>query len=117
MIIQTLFIIFSLFVILKIIFKIKNEKISIFAGSIWIVLFISIILLVLFPEIMVFLSHIAGVQRGVDLFIYASIILLFYLIFKIFILIETIQQDITKVVREMALLKHEDEKRSEKSNR
>jgi hypothetical protein len=49
------------------------------------------------------------VGRGVDLVIYISVLILFYLIFRTLVRLDKIEKDITKIVREVAL-KDQDKK-------
>ncbi len=44
-----------------------------------------------------------GVEKGADLAIYISILLLFYLMFKVLVKVEELDKNITKIVREIAL--------------
>jgi hypothetical protein len=59
--------------------------------------------LVVLPESTSRLADILGVGRGVDVVFYFSLLLIFYLIFKIFVRIEKIEQNITKIVSKIAL--------------
>ncbi|MBU1854341.1 MAG: DUF2304 domain-containing protein, partial [Nanoarchaeota archaeon] len=49
------------------------------------------------------LSGFFGIGRPIDVVIYASIIVLFYLIFRMYVKIESMEQNITKVVREVTI--------------
>ena len=49
------------------------------------------------------LSSILGIARGADLIVYVSVVLLFYLIFRLYVKMEKIEQDVTKVVRKIAI--------------
>ena len=60
-------------------------------------------ILVLAPALMTDIAKIFGVGRGVDAIIYFALFLLFYLIFKLSVRVEKLDQDITKVVKEIAL--------------
>jgi len=56
------------------------------------------------------MSHLAtltGVGRGVDVVIYVAIIILFYLLYRLYIKIENIEREITLIVREIAILEKE----------
>jgi len=117
MMIQIAIVIFSLFAISRIILRVKDKRLSLGGMFFWLTIFVSIIVLVLMPKVMSFLSNIAGVQRGVDLFIYLSIVALFYLLFKLFIMVEKLQQEITSAIKGVAILKHEFDTRSEKEHR
>jgi len=59
--------------------------------------------LVVLPESTSRLAEIFGVGRGVDLVFYFALVLIFYLIFKIFVRLEKIEQNITKIVSKIAL--------------
>lgn len=113
MIVQIVVVMFNLFAISRVILRARDGKITYFSAFFWIVLFASMMVLVLMPSVMVFISNLAGVQRGVDLFIYLSIIVLFYFMFKIFIMLEKLEQEITVCVTEIALM--ENETRTKKS--
>lgn len=58
----------------------------------------------------------AGVERGVDLVVYLSIVVIFYFIFRILVSLEQIDRDTTTMVRKIALnkknIKNENEKNS-----
>jgi len=56
-------------------------------------------------------AEIIGLRRGVDVVIYSSIGILFYMLFRLYIKFEEREQEITKVVREIALLKKKNRKR------
>lgn len=49
------------------------------------------------------LADFLGIDRGIDSVVYFSIVLLFYLIYRSYVKLEHLEQEITKVVREDAL--------------
>jgi hypothetical protein len=71
----------------------------IFWGSMWVIL----ILLSIFPDVSHVIAGFFGFGRGLDFFIVASILLIFYLIFRIFIKLEEIDSRITRLARNIAL--------------
>ena len=103
MFIQFLIIAFALFVIIGIISAFKKGDISLKGLIFWLGLWIIISIIVLLPQTTNFLAKILGVGRGTDVAIYFSIILLFYLVFRIFIKLEKIKSDITTIVKEITL--------------
>ena len=103
MFIQYLIIAFALFVITKVILSFKEGKISLNGLIFWSTLWIIISITVLLPQTTVFFAKILGIGRGADVAIYLSIILIFYLIFRIFIRLEKIETNITKIIREIAI--------------
>jgi len=92
------------FFILKITFnffvkKNINTKFFIF----WFLLWFLGLIVINFTPLISFLAKKLGIGRGVDLAIYSSIILLFYLIYLINIEILEIKKKIEKLVRQIAL--------------
>ncbi len=65
----------------------------------WIVLGVAAVL----PETTEVAAHLVGVGRGVDLAIYLALIALFYLVFRLYVKIEDVERDMTKLVRKIAL--------------
>jgi hypothetical protein len=50
-----------------------------------------------------FLAHLFGIGRGADLIIYASLLIAFYLILRIHLTLARLEQEITQIVRAIAL--------------
>jgi len=65
---------------------------------------------VILPQTASFLANLLGVGRGADLVIYLSILVLFYIVFRIFIRLDRLDREITKIVRELALQKKDKNK-------
>ena len=57
------------------------------------------------PDLTFRLSDFLGIERGIDVAVYGSIIILFYLMFRIFVKLEMLEQEITKTVRNDAISK------------
>jgi hypothetical protein len=55
------------------------------------------------PATASYLANFLGIGRGADLIVYLSVVVIFYLLFKIFVRINKIEKEITKVVREDAI--------------
>ena len=69
----------------------------------WWTLWLVIGLVALLPDTASYLARVVGVGRGSDLVTYLALLLLFYLLFKIFVRLERTDRQLTKVVRELAL--------------
>ncbi len=69
----------------------------------WLGLWIALLIAVLTPQITGVLAKILGVWRGTDAIVYLSIVLIFYLIFRIFVKLEKIDSDLTTIARKIAL--------------
>lgn len=69
----------------------------------WSLLWIVAAIVVLRPNVTTRLAQFFGVGRGVDLVLYASVAILFLLVFKLFIQHEKLERKLTDVVRREAL--------------
>ncbi|HNW09681.1 MAG TPA: DUF2304 domain-containing protein [bacterium] len=103
MLIQLILVAVILMFIGRLVGQFRNQKISGWEFIGWNIIWLGAIIIILFPDITSFLAIKVGVTRGVDLVIYVSIILVFYLLFKMLMRIENIEKDITKLCRQIAL--------------
>lgn len=103
MLIQILISIFALFAISRLVLKFKKTELRISKFFIWLIFWLAVGVVVWIPDATNMAANFLGIGRGADLVFYLSIILIFYLIFRIYIKIEKVEKDITKVVRKDAL--------------
>lgn len=102
-ILQVILSIFCIFVLFSAFFKFKKRKIPLAQFIIWIIIWGLIFIGVIFPEVTTVLANILNVGRGMDALIYFSIIFLFYIIFQLYLKLEKMNREITKLVKEIAL--------------
>ena len=105
LIIQVVGIVIALFSLLMVLIRFRKKQISLREFSLWGVFWIILGVFIVYPYLMSRLATLVGVGRGVDVIVYLGLILLFYLVFKINVRMERIEQDITKIVKEEALRK------------
>ena len=101
--IQIIIIIFATFAWSRVVLRYKDEKITVKELIVWSFVLAAAIFLVVWPQTSFVFAKLFGIARGADVIIYLSIPILFYLIFRLYIKIETIEQEITKIVREIAI--------------
>lgn len=115
--IQILLILFILFAISRVLLrareKVISTQIALFWSAVWIVALIGVVL----PNTTTLVADYFGVGRGVDVIVYISLALLFYLVFRIFVMIEDLKHDITNLVRLLALKKPTVNKTKNKSKK
>ena len=97
----------SLFVIFRAFQKIQAKTIRFSVFLTWAFFWLIVIALVWQPSLTDRIAGVLKVGRGADAIFYLSLIAIFYLIFKIFIKLERIDQDITSLVRSMAIVEKE----------
>ena len=79
--------------------KVISTKASLFWLSVWVIALIGVIL----PATTSKIASLLGVGRGVDVILYLAISLLFYLVFRLYVVIEDVRREITALIREIAL--------------
>ncbi len=107
--VQILLIIFIVLIIARISDRYWRKEIHSVGFFSWLAFWLSAGAVVLWPDSSSWLATVLGVGRGVDLMLYLSVMLIFYLLFRIFVRLEKQEKEITKLVRKMAL----DESRKE----
>jgi hypothetical protein len=83
--------------------QLKVQKITMASFSWWLVLWLAVLVVFWVPESTSYLALLLGITRGADLMIYISVLVIFYLLFKIFVRMNKIDESITKLVRQRAL--------------
>lgn len=93
----------------QLITKIIRDKASFFKILFWFLFWgVALTLVWLPPELLDRFGDIFGVGRGVDVLIYLSIIILFYIILKLNSKIDRLEKQLTKLVREIAKIDEND---------
>ena len=85
--------------------KLRAKKINLGEFLLWSVLWGTLFILSEFPIVQTRLASLVGIGRGVDLIIYASIFVLFFLMFKLYTRMEAQERKMTELVREVAIHK------------
>ncbi len=101
--IQVVLEIFLIFALSRVVLRFRDRHIKKEEFGFWSILFISAIAVVAFPNETTSFARLVGIGRGVDLIVYASIVTLFYLVFRAYIFMEDLRHEITELVRKIAL--------------
>lgn len=113
MIIKVLILFFVLFVLWRTFLRYKANDISVREFFVWTVFWFIVVLASFLPKKTDILAQKLGVERGADLLVYLSIMVLFFVVFKLIVKQEKIDRQITELVRKEAI----DEKiKSEKND-
>jgi len=102
---QVLAILFAIFAITITYLRMREGKLSLGQFLFWLVLWLGIVALAMNPDLANFLSEALGIQRPIDAVIYGSVVLLFYLIFRLYVKISDVESDVTEIVTRVALKK------------
>ena len=101
--IQIVGIAFALFALSRVILQLKKRSMTLNEGLFWIFIWSSVVVFLIFPEFFGYVADILGVGRGVDALMYISIVVLFYLIYRLSAKVDTLERQITYIVREIAI--------------
>lgn len=94
---------FCLFALSRVFLRMRKSEIRKGEFAFWSALWILIIIIAVIPQTTNFLAKIIGIGRGADLALVSAVILLFYLNFRLYVKISNTEQEITKLVRQIAL--------------
>ena len=89
-------------VILKSFLRFRKKEISILLFSIWLLLWLAIALIGIFPITISYIANFVGVGRGVDLIIYIALFVIFYTLFKFNIRLNKNEYKISAMIRKSA---------------
>jgi hypothetical protein len=109
--IQIILFLFLSFAISRVYLRAKEGTLKIGEILFWGGLFTLATVGIFDPRFTTFAAKQLGIGRGVDVVLYLSIILLFYLIFRTNVMMENLHHEITKLVQEIALLKAKSKKK------
>lgn len=102
-IIQILIIVFALFAVTRTVLQFKKGAVTRRWLLFWILFWVVAGTVAALPQTADTLARIVGVGRGADVVIYLSLIVIFYLIFRLYVKIEQVESEITKLVRKLSL--------------
>lgn len=110
MLIQIILSLFVVFALANTIQRFKKKEVAPFSLLFWVIFWCIVVVVVWQPTLSTDLANFLGVGRGADLLFYFSIATIFYLIFRLTVKLEKVERNITKIVRELAYKKEEEEK-------
>ena len=97
---QILFSFFVLTAIFSVLKKFKESLLGPKGAFFWILFWLIATVAVWWPNSTTIIANNLGIGRGTDFVIYVAIAVMFYLIFKLHVKLESVGRDITKVTRE-----------------
>lgn len=98
-------VIFSLFALSRVYLRFRERKLSSFAFIFWMTVWIAGLIFLFLPDLLSNFAKVVGIGRGVDVLLYTSIIIVFYLIFRIYVKIDDLEKQVTSLARIIALQK------------
>jgi hypothetical protein len=100
---QFLLLAFILAALAKVIHSYQQRRMPTPGFLFWVLIWLGTAAIVIFPDVTSFVAHLLGIGRGADLIIYASLLISFYLIFRIYLALAHLEREVTELVRAIAL--------------
>jgi len=94
---------FVLIALIKAIYSYKQRGMRTPEYLFWTLVWMGTASIIIFPDATSLVAHLLGIGRGADLIIYTSMLITFYLIFRIHLTLARFEQEITEIVRTIAL--------------
>lgn len=85
------------------ILRFRDGKMSLGMFLVWIFIWLVVIIISIYPDSTNYLASFTGIGRGLDLVLILGLLLSFYMIFKMYNKIETVEEELTNLVRELAI--------------
>jgi hypothetical protein len=118
---QILGVIIGITAIIISLLRFKDGRMSVGMFLFWMVVWLIVIMISVYPQSTTFFANIIGIGRGLDLALILGIIGCYYLIFKTYTKIEKLEENLTLLVREIAIqredLKHKNKQKSQKHDK
>jgi hypothetical protein len=100
---QIIAILLGIIAVIVSILRFRDGKMSIGMLLVWILIWLFVVIISIYPDLTNYLAIYSGIGRGLDFVLILGLLLSFYLIFKMYNKIETIEEELTDLVRELAI--------------
>lgn len=94
-IISAFVLIFTVFAWSRVVLRYRDREISFRALIFWSLIWVSVLLATFYQQLSSNIAQIVGIERGLDFAIFVSVLLLFYLVFRLYIKMDRLDKDIT----------------------
>jgi hypothetical protein len=102
--IQLVLVLFAAFAAARVLGRFRAGVIRLPECLLWMGLWAGVAIVVLDPNLTQRVARVLGVGRGVDAVFYLTIVVLFYLVFRVHMRMRGLEQQLTELVRKLALL-------------
>lgn len=107
MVFKIFIIVLAVWILLRLFASYREKRLDLINFIIWVLVWSGIIFTVLHPVWSEQLSNIVGIGERTDLAFFLAIFLLFYLVFRVYVKITSVESDVTELTKHIALINHE----------
>lgn len=101
--IQFVLLAFVLLAVIKVIQKYRQRGMPLLEFLFWLLIWLAAAVTIVFPETTQVFADLLGIGRGADLILYFGLLAAFYLIFRLHMTHDRLEQATTEIVRALAL--------------
>lgn len=83
--------------------RLRSSELTVVEFVEWFLLWAAVAAVAMVPDATSYVAALVGVGRGADLVTYLGLLLVFYLVFKLFVKFEKLERQLTSLVRSLAL--------------
>ena len=94
---------FAIVMLLKGISRLRRGEMSMRKFTLWILVWGGISVLAIYPKFVKVAADLTGLESGINALIFFGFIFLFYLTFRLYIIVEHLEREITSIVRNKAI--------------
>jgi hypothetical protein len=95
--IKTITVLFAFFAVSRVLLRFKEKTISFGSFLLWTTIWGAVVLVVFNPGIADQTAALFGLQRGTDTMFFFAAVLLFYLLFRLYVKLDILDKDITRL--------------------
>ena len=106
---QGFLLLFFLFALGRTAHQFSRRRVPAFWALAWAMVWLGAGIVVLLPQTADMLARLVGVGRGADMVMYLALVLLFYLLFRLYAKLEGMEREISVLVRKIALASSKEE--------
>ena len=106
MLIQIILLVFAFFALSRVVYRYKKGELTAKEFFAWSFVWFLLGVIAIVPDATSWFAHMLGVGRGSDLAMYFAVIMIFFILFKIFGRMHKIESDISKITEYIAIEKH-----------
>lgn len=103
MVLEIIILLFGIFAVSRSYLRYRERLLTLPIMIFWVSLWVLIVCAVFFKNWTSSISSFFGIGRGADFFLFAAILLLSYLCFRLYVKLEATRQDLTKLVRAISI--------------
>ena len=101
--IQVVLVVFAVFAFSRAVVGLRRGTLAVKPFVFWSLFWAAVVVVAVRPETTAAVARLFGVGRGADLAIYVALVLVFFLVFRLFARIEDLERQLTRFVRAQAL--------------